>query len=122
MNDVPVLIVGGGPVGLSLALGLARQQVRSVVFEAKTELDPHSRALGILPRTLEIFRNWGVYDQFVKSGELLSRIDLWAAGRSKTFVTIDLTIFRRISSAGGVLILPQNRSEELLVEAVKGCG
>src|SRR6201984_2269488 len=122
MNDVPVLIVGGGPVGLSLALALARQQVRSVIFEAKTELDPHSRALGILPRTLEIFRNWGVYDQFVKSGELLSRIDLWAAGKTKPFVTIDLSIFRRISSAGGVLIMPQNRTEELLLEAVKASG
>ena len=29
-----VLIVGGGPVGLSLALGLARRGIRSVVFEA----------------------------------------------------------------------------------------
>ena len=122
MNDVPVLIVGGGPVGLSLALALARQQVRSVIFETKTELDSHSRALGILPRTLEIFRNWGVYDQFVKSGELLSRIDLWAAGKTKPFVTIDLSIFRRISSAGGVLIMPQNRTEELLLDAVKASG
>src|SRR6201997_5659416 len=122
MNDAPFLIVGAGPVGLSLALALARQQVRSVVFEAKTDLDPLSRALGILPRTLEIFRNWGVYDQFVKSGELLSRIDLWAAGKTKPFVTIDLSIFRRISSAGGVLIMPQNRTEELLLEAVKASG
>jgi 2-polyprenyl-6-methoxyphenol hydroxylase-like FAD-dependent oxidoreductase len=52
MAESPVLIVGGGPVGLSLALGLARHGVRSTLFEAKSELDPHSRALGILPRTL----------------------------------------------------------------------
>jgi 2-polyprenyl-6-methoxyphenol hydroxylase-like FAD-dependent oxidoreductase len=122
MNDVPVLIVGGGPVGLSLALALARQRVRSVLFEAKTELDPHSRALGILPRTLEIFRNWGIYDQFVRAGELLSRVDLWAAGKTKPFATIDLNVFKQISSAGGVLILPQNRTEELLLEAVKSTG
>ena len=122
MNDVPVLIVGGGPVGLSLALALAQQQVRSILFEAKTELDPHSRALGILPRTLEIFRNWGIYDRFVKAGELLSRVDLWVAGKTKPFAAIDLSIFKRISSAGGVLILPQNRTEELLLEAVKSTG
>src|SRR6201997_2038879 len=111
MNDAPFLIVGAGPVGLSLALALARQQVKTVIFEAKTELDSHSRALGNLPRTLEIFRNWGVYDQFVKSGELMTRIDLWAAGKTNPFVTIALSIFRRISSAGGVLIMPQNRTE-----------
>jgi 2-polyprenyl-6-methoxyphenol hydroxylase-like FAD-dependent oxidoreductase len=122
MNDVPVLIVGGGPVGLSLALGLARQQVRSVLFELKTEIDPHSRALGILPRTLEIFRNWGVYDQFVKAGELLTRVDLWVAGKTKPFAGVDLSIFKQISSAGGALILPQNRTEELLLAAVKATG
>lgn len=122
MNDAPVLIVGGGPVGLSLALALARQQVKTILFEAKTELDPHSRALGILPRTLEIFRNWGVYDQFVKAGELLSRVDLWVAGKTKPFAGIDLSIFKQISSAGGVVILPQNRTEELLLEAVKASG
>jgi 2-polyprenyl-6-methoxyphenol hydroxylase-like FAD-dependent oxidoreductase len=122
MNDAPVLIVGAGPVGLSLALALARQQVKTVLFEAKTELDPHSRALGILPRTLEIFRNWGIYDQFVNAGELLRRVDLWVAGKTKPFGAVDLSIFKRISSAGGVLILPQNRTEELLLEAVKSSG
>ena len=122
MNEVPVLIVGGGPVGLALALALSRQQVKSVLFEAKTQRDPHSRALGILPRTLEIFRDWGVYDQFVNAGELLSRVDLWVAGKTKPFAAIDLSIFKKISSAGGVLILPQNRTEELLLQAVKASG
>jgi 2-polyprenyl-6-methoxyphenol hydroxylase-like FAD-dependent oxidoreductase len=122
MNDVPVLIVGGGPVGLSLALGLARQQVKTILFEVKTEIDPHSRALGILPRTLEIFRSWGIYDQFVKAGELLTRVDLWVAGKTRPFAGIDLSIFKQISSAGGALILPQNRTEELLFEAVKASG
>ena len=60
MNQTPVLIVGGGPVGLALALALARQNVHSTLFEAKPEIDPHSRALGIAPRTLEIFRSWDI--------------------------------------------------------------
>jgi thioredoxin reductase len=39
MNETPVLIVGGGPVGLALALGLARQNVHSTLFETKSEID-----------------------------------------------------------------------------------
>jgi 2-polyprenyl-6-methoxyphenol hydroxylase-like FAD-dependent oxidoreductase len=122
MNDAPVLIVGGGPVGLSLALGLAQHQVKSLLFELKSQLDPHSRALGILPRTLEIFRDWGVYDRFIKSGQLLDRVDLWEAGKTKPFASVDLSVFKQISSAGGVLILPQDRTEALLLEATKATG
>lgn len=52
----PVAISGAGPVGLAVALGLARAGVHSVVLEKKPDLDLHSRATLILPRTLEIFR------------------------------------------------------------------
>ncbi|MBV8815277.1 MAG: FAD-dependent monooxygenase [Verrucomicrobia bacterium] len=122
MNDAPVLIVGGGPVGLSLALALAQHQVKSVLFELKTQLDPHSRALGILPRTLEIFRDWGVYDRFIKTGQLIDRVDLWEAGKTKPFASVDLSVFKQISSAGGVLILPQDQTEALLLDAAKATG
>lgn len=43
--DFPVIIVGAGPAGLTLAAGLARQGIRSIVLEKKTKLDEHSRAL-----------------------------------------------------------------------------
>ena len=33
MKNIPVLIVGGGPVGLSMALALARQNIHSLVIE-----------------------------------------------------------------------------------------
>jgi 2-polyprenyl-6-methoxyphenol hydroxylase-like FAD-dependent oxidoreductase len=122
MNEAPVLIVGGGPVGLAFALGLAHQGVRSILFETKSQVDPHSRALGILPRSLEIFRDWGVYDRFVSEGELLNRIRAWIAGRPNPVFEADLSVFTKISAAGGVLIMPQNRTEELLLESVKAAG
>jgi 2-polyprenyl-6-methoxyphenol hydroxylase-like FAD-dependent oxidoreductase len=122
MDEAPILIVGGGPVGLALALGLARQNVRSILFETKSEIDPHSRALGILPRTLEIFRSWGIYDRFVSEGELLTKVRAWIARRPNPVFEADLSVFKKISAAGGVLILPQNRTETLLLEAVRSTG
>jgi 2-polyprenyl-6-methoxyphenol hydroxylase-like FAD-dependent oxidoreductase len=77
--EFPVIVVGAGPVGLSLALALARHGVRSVVLEKETALRPHSRAVGVLPRTLEIFRAWGVLEPFLASGELLTRVSLYRA-------------------------------------------
>jgi 2-polyprenyl-6-methoxyphenol hydroxylase-like FAD-dependent oxidoreductase len=122
MNESPVLIVGGGPVGLSLALGLARHGVRSTLFETKAEPDPHSRALGILPRTLEIFRSWGIYERFVSEGILLTNVDFWIVGQTKPVAQMDLGAFARLSAVPGVLILPQNRTESLLLEAVRAGG
>ena len=81
-RDAPVVIVGAGPVGLSLALGLGHHGVRSIVLERKRALDPHSRALGILPRTMEIFRAWGVLDPFVDAGRLLTCVGIWQVGGS----------------------------------------
>src|ERR1700730_127446 len=122
MAESPVLIVGGGPVALSLALGLARHGVRSLLFEAKSELDPHSRALGILPRTLEIFRTWGIYERFISEGTLLSKVDFWIVGRDKPVLQLDFSVFARLSAVPGVLVLPQNRTEALLLEAVRATG
>ena len=122
MKESPVLIVGGGPVGLSLALGLARHGVRSALFERKSEIDPYSRALGILPRTLEIFRTWGIYERFVSEGVLRTKVDFWIVGQKKPMAQVDLGVFGRLSAVPGILILPQNRTEALLLEAVKAAG
>src|SRR3984893_12623894 len=119
MEEAPILIVGGGPVGLALALGLARQNVRSILFETKSEIDPHSRALGILPRTLEIFRSWGIYDRFVSQGEFFTKVRVWIARRPTPALELDLTILTKITAANGILIIPQNRTETLLLESVK---
>jgi putative polyketide hydroxylase len=55
MKNIPVLIVGGGPVGLSMALALARQNVKSLVVEKHPGRTPHPRARGVSMRTMELF-------------------------------------------------------------------
>ncbi|MFD6059509.1 FAD-dependent monooxygenase [Rhodococcus wratislaviensis] len=57
-HGAPVLIVGGGPVGLTAALLLAKQQVPSIVLERRTERSEAPRAHVLNPRTLEIYRSF----------------------------------------------------------------
>jgi 2-polyprenyl-6-methoxyphenol hydroxylase-like FAD-dependent oxidoreductase len=54
---VPVGIVGGGPVGLCLALMLAKFGVRSVVFEKNPSARSHPQAHFINNRTMEILHS-----------------------------------------------------------------
>src|SRR5437763_15351178 len=81
-SEIPVIVAGAGPVGLSLSLALARHGVRSVVLEKEPALRPYSRALGILTRTLEIFRCWGVLDAFLAAGEFKTELSVYRAGKS----------------------------------------
>ncbi len=50
---MPVLIAGGGTVGLSAALFLAHHGVDALVVERRAGPSPHPRATGIGPRTVE---------------------------------------------------------------------
>src|SRR3984893_4969544 len=60
MLDIPVLISGGGPVGLTASLLLSQHGVRSLLVERHpgTALTPKAR--GINARTMEVFRQCGI--------------------------------------------------------------
>src|SRR3990167_1175565 len=66
MKNIPVLIIGAGPVGLSMALALARQNVRSLVVEKHPGRTQHPRARGVSMRTMELFKQWGNINELLK--------------------------------------------------------
>lgn len=71
-----VAIVGGGPVGFSVALGLATYGIPSVVLEADERVCIGSRAICISRRSLEILSRLGVGRAFLAKGLA------WTGGRS----------------------------------------
>ena len=75
-DGIPVLIAGGGPVGLTLAALLARQGVRSLVVEADPGYCTGSRAICISRRSQEILATAGAGDA------LAAKALPWTGGRS----------------------------------------
>ena len=57
--DTQVLIVGGGPVGLGLAISLGQRGIRCTVVESYAEPHPIPKGQNLTQRTLEHFHFWG---------------------------------------------------------------
>ncbi len=68
-QTVPVLVVGGGTVGLTAAMALAGQGVACVLVERNADTPLHPRAVGWSARSLEIYRSLGIVDRFEQKPE-----------------------------------------------------
>jgi len=90
--NVPVLIAGGGPVGLCTSLLLSRFGVPSLLVERHPATSIHPRARGVNVRTMELLRTWGLEDDVREAGRPLENATevVWAeslAGRELRRVT-----------------------------------
>src|SRR5690554_141590 len=75
-DKAPIVIIGAGPVALTIALNLAKFGVTSVIVEAERQVSTGSRAIVFTKRSMEIFQQVGVSDRIVESGLQ------WNAGNS----------------------------------------
>ncbi|MEV6669010.1 FAD-dependent oxidoreductase [Streptomyces sp. NPDC051162] len=73
--DVPVLVVGGGPTGLAMALFLARHGVGSLLVERHTTTSPVPRATHVSRRSMELFREAGLEEEIRRAGFEVVRED-----------------------------------------------
>ena len=68
MIEIPVLIVGGGPVGLTASVLLSQQGIRSVLVERHPGTAILPKARGINARTMEIYRQLGIETAIREAG------------------------------------------------------
>ncbi len=107
-----IVIVGAGPVGLWLAAELRLGGAEVTVLEARQERDPHSKALTIHPRTLELLACRGLADRFLAEGRPIPDGHFGGLDQRMDFAPLDTPF-------PFTLALPQARTEELLEEHVK---
>lgn len=68
VEEVPVLIAGGGPVGMTLALNLARYGIRSMLVERNPETTRHPKMDLTNGRSMELFHRLGIDEKLRDAG------------------------------------------------------
>ncbi len=112
MADTDVLIAGAGPVGLTAAAELRRQGVDCRIIDRLPARLPYAKAVGIQPRTLEIWDRMGMVRAALEAavpmrGQLLY-VDGAPQGRIELLLPPEVPY--------GFAVLPQYDTERLLEE------
>jgi putative polyketide hydroxylase len=83
-EEVPVVIAGAGPAGLTAAMALARLGVETMLVERRAELSSLPRATVVSLRSMELIRSWGAEDAV-----LAGAVDVeWRGWLSETLATV----------------------------------
>jgi 2-polyprenyl-6-methoxyphenol hydroxylase-like FAD-dependent oxidoreductase len=68
IKEVPVLIAGGGPVGLALAADLGWRGTGCLLVEKHEGVNDHPRATLLGARSMEYYRRWGIAERVIEAG------------------------------------------------------
>jgi len=107
-----VLIVGAGPVGLTMAAALTHQGIACRIVDRAPAPSDRSKALAIWSRTLELLDGLGLADTFVAHGLRVRGASMYAEG--ERLVHVELAGVD--SPFGFPLMIPQSETERLLHE------
>ncbi|MBX3027192.1 FAD-dependent monooxygenase [bacterium] len=105
-----VVIVGAGPVGLTLAGLLARQGARCLAIDRAAARTDKSKALVLWPRTLELLQSVDAVAPFLAAGSPAVGGRIFSRGRP--LAHLDFT--RADSAFASALMIPQSETERLL--------
>src|SRR5580692_4164916 len=115
----PVLIAGGGPVGVIAALALARQGIPVQVFEAEPRVNDNPRAATTHAATLEILDNLGLVDEVIRRGLVEPKFRIWNREPRRLIVEFDFGALKNDTRFPYVVQCEQHKLAAMTIERLR---
>lgn len=110
----PVLIIGAGPVGLSLALALLQKGIPVAVYEVLSELSPQDRASTFHPPVLAQFEQWGILEDVLARAQKVTEIQYWERDPRRLVAAFDFKLLAEATPYPYRIHYPQQYLTRLL--------
>ncbi|MGH2345330.1 MAG: FAD-dependent monooxygenase [Chloroflexota bacterium] len=118
MPDTDVLVAGAGPVGLMAAVALRRHGIECRIIDKLPAPLPYAKAVGIQPRTLEIWEAMGLVREAIEAAVPLRGQLVFVNGEQVARTLLELPS----DIPYGFAALPQYETERLLAEQLASRG
>lgn len=110
-----IIIVGAGPIGLLLGNLLGSLNIKTLIIEKEFKRRIDSKAIGITPPSLGVFKKLGIDEQFVNKGVKVNNVMVHGTKRIIGRVTFD----NIKSDYPFILSIPQIETETILENNIK---
>ena len=115
----PILIAGGGPVGVITALALARQGLPVHVFEAEAKINDMPRAATTHAATLEMLAGLGMVDEVIERGLVEPLFRIWDRPSNQMIAEFDFGILKDETPYPFAVQCEQHKLAGMAIERLK---
>jgi 3-(3-hydroxy-phenyl)propionate hydroxylase len=116
----PVLVAGGGPVGVIAALALARQGIPVHVFEAEARVNDSPRAATTHAATLEMLDELGLVDEVIRRGLIEPKFRIWDRAAREVIAEFDFGLLANDTRFPYVVQCEQHKLANMAIERLRG--
>src|SRR6516164_4715320 len=115
----PIIIAGGGPVGVIAALAFARQNIPVHVFEAESRVNDNPRAATTHPATLAMLEDLGLVEEVTRRGLIEPKFRIWDRTSREIIVEFDFGLLKEDTRFPYVVQCEQHKLAEMAIARLK---
>ncbi len=115
----PIIIAGGGPVGVIAALAFARQNIPVQVFEAESRVNDSPRSATTHAATLAMLEDLGLVEDVIRCGLIEPKFRIWDRASRDIIVEFDFGLLKGDTRFPYVVQCEQHKLANMAIARLK---